>query len=512
MPAASVADRFLVNACPDHHVRGGYAHVVARGTAERLLAEHPEISRSSIHAAVVCGDRDEVRRVLRGRPEAARERGGPKGSSGVGGATLILRDVEPEPPLWEPLLYLCFARLDHGPTNDNAVGIAKLLLDHGADPNAFFAAGDTQSTPLVGVLGEGEEERPAHPRREELAKLLLDRGAEPYDMQVVYNIHFRGDVLWYLKLVRERATALGRDADWADPAWSMLDMGGYGNGARWHLEIAIKHDDLDLAAWCLDHGADPNAPPARDPRFPRASLHEEAMRRGQLEMARLFERRGARPSDPSALSDLDRFTAACMRLDRKEAAARAAEHPALLDAAQPITLAAQWDRADVIELLLDLGVSADVASPERAGERPLHTAAYFGSVNAAKVLLARGAEVDPREGRFGATPFGFAVWASQAGMIELLGPRSRDVWNLVFTGHVDRLRELLDAEPALAGSIHPDGETPLMRLPPDEAKAIEITRLFRDHGADVSARNDRGESAAELATARGMIRAASLLS
>jgi hypothetical protein len=175
----------------------------------------------------------------------------------------------------------------------------------------------------VGVLGEGEEERPAHPRREELAKLLLDRGAEPYDMQVVYNIHFRGDVLWYLKLVRERATALGRDADWADPAWSMLDYG------RVRKRRAVALGDRDQARRSRprgvvpgSRGADPNAPPARDPRFPRASLHEEAMRRGQLEMARLFERRGARPSDPSALSDLDRFTAACMRLDRKEAAAR----------------------------------------------------------------------------------------------------------------------------------------------------------------------------------------------
>jgi hypothetical protein len=121
-------------------------------------------------------------------------------------------------------------------------------------------------------------------------------------------------------------------------------------------------------------------------------------------------------------------------------------------------------------------------------------------VNAAKVLLARGAEVDPREGRFGATPFGFAVWASQAGMIELLGPRSRDVWNLVFTGHVDRLRELLDAEPALAGSMHPDGETPLMRLPRMKRRPSRSPDSSADHGADVSARNDRGESAAELAT------------
>src|SRR4029453_8130338 len=207
---------------------------------------------------------DEVRRVLRGRPEAARERGGPKGSSGVGGGTLILRDVGPEPPLGGPLLYLCAPPPHPGPTNDNAVEIAKLLLDHGADPNAFFAAGDTQSTPLVGVLGEGEEERPAHPRREELAKPLLDRGAEPYDMQVVYNIHFRGEILWFMKLLYEHSVRAGRKADWDDPHWSMLNMGNYGSGARWHLGIAIKNNDLELGGWLLMHGANPNAAPARD--------------------------------------------------------------------------------------------------------------------------------------------------------------------------------------------------------------------------------------------------------
>src|SRR5205814_9587449 len=107
--------------------------------------------------------------------------------------------------------------------NDNAVAIARLLLDAGADPNAYFMAGNSHYTPLTGAIGEGEEDRPPHPRRDELVRLLLERGAEPYDGQVIYNIHFHGRVFWWLKLMHEFSMKAGRSADWADPEWHMLD-------------------------------------------------------------------------------------------------------------------------------------------------------------------------------------------------------------------------------------------------------------------------------------------------
>ena len=46
-------------------------------------------------------------------------------------------------------------------------------------------AGSSKNTPLAAAIGEGEENRPPHPQRDELVRLLL----EPYDIQVVYNIH-----------------------------------------------------------------------------------------------------------------------------------------------------------------------------------------------------------------------------------------------------------------------------------------------------------------------------------
>src|SRR5260221_8244843 len=177
-----IVNWFLENACPDHHVRGPSAHTMARHTAMRILEQHPEIADHSIYTAVVCGNVDLVKRILAEHPEAAVERSSetPADRSGPGGAGDLFKDIGPKG--WDPLLYLCFTRLPVDAANDNAVTIARMLLDNGANPNSYFMAGGSRYTPLVGVIGEGEEDRPPHPQRDALARLLLDRGAEPYDV------------------------------------------------------------------------------------------------------------------------------------------------------------------------------------------------------------------------------------------------------------------------------------------------------------------------------------------
>src|SRR6185436_4231997 len=61
-------ERFLEYACPDHHVRGLPAHRVARHAAMRVLEQNPGIAHDSIYTAVVCGEIEEVRRMLRDQP------------------------------------------------------------------------------------------------------------------------------------------------------------------------------------------------------------------------------------------------------------------------------------------------------------------------------------------------------------------------------------------------------------------------------------------------------------
>ena len=510
--------RFLQNACPDHHVRGGPAHVMALDTADRLLKRHPEIARDSIFTAVVCGDLEEVERILRERPDAATEKSAGTGHDHgrAGEFEDLFKDI---PPInGEPILYLAFTRLSFPAANDNAVAMAKLLLDHGANPNAYFMAGDSLYTPLVGVIGEGEESRPPHPLRDELAQTLIQRGANPYDMQVIYNTHFNGDVQWFLEMAYAHALETGRLSEWEDPNWPMFDMGGYGTGARFLLGSAIDRNDLELARWILEHDANPNAPPPRrrkshtvdaSARLSDRSLYEVAVLKGATEIAELLTGYGAVRS-AVALDGEEAFMAACLRLDRTKAAALLEGHPEYLSSPKPMALAAARDADDVVKLLLDLGMSPDIEDAEHAKQRALHRAAYDDSIRVAALLVERGAQIDPRETQYGITPLWGAIWGQRQRMIDFLRPLSRDVWALAFIGDVERLRVVLGAEPALAKSSG-DHETPLMWLPPDDARATEIAEMLLAGGADPAVRNKHGQTAADLAGLRGLDGVAALL-
>lgn len=491
---------------------------MALHTADTLLGRHPEIARHNLYTAIVCGELAEVERILEERPEAAIEKspGDPEDHARAGEFEDIFKDAQRVS--WEPLLYLSFTRLSNPASNDNAIAIARLLLDRGANPNPYFMAGDSRYTPLVGVIGEGEENRPPHPKRGELARLLMERGAEPFDTQVTYNTHFDNDILWLLELAYEQTVKSGRDAAWKDPTWAMYDMGGYGNGARFMLGGAVDHNDLPLAEWMLAHGANPNAaPPAKRvnhtdgsaARLSQRSLYEQAIRKGLTEMAELLRRSGANVTVPR-LEGANAFAAACLRLDHRESRALLKDHPEYLLAPKPMVLAALRDQVEAVELLLELGMSPEIQNPQEGNDRPLHTAAYADSLRVARLLVDRGAEIDPREARYSATPLWGAVWRNRARMIDFLRPLSRDVWALAFIGDVERLREVIGHEPKLAKSAG-EFETPLMWLPANEERAIEIAKLFLANGADASVRNRQGRTAADLAVSRAMDLVAELL-
>jgi uncharacterized protein len=504
----ALVSRFLDNACPDHHVRGGSDHIRAQHTAMRLLDRYPEIAHANFYTAVVCGDVDAVTRTLTADPGwATRQNGEPGIRADVGGeGDLIKRDWGTKG--WEPLLYLCFARLPLTAVTENAVAIARALLDHGANPNVYFMAGGSKYTPLVGVIGEGEEGRPPHQQRDALVRLLLERRADPYDLQVGYNIHFDGQVLWFLKIIYEYSCRVGRAHDWSDPEWQILNHGDHGSGARWYLDIAVEHNDVELAEWCLTHGANPNAAPGPQRRNRQHSLYEEAVLRGHTEVAELLVRYGATRST-SVHAPMHALIAASRRSDLRTIREEIATHPEFLHASEPLFAATEANRRDAVELLLDLGTAPDVESPQ--GERALHIAAYHDSVDVAELLIARGAEVDPIGRQYNNTPLGGAMHCQSKRMIDLLGRFSRSTWEVAYAGNVDRLRELLAEQPERARAMD-DSETLLMWLPPDDERtAMQVAKLLLEHGADRTVRDRNGMTAADRAERNAMFEVARLL-
>ncbi len=481
-PAADRVTTFLEFACWDHHTHGAGDHRMHDRAAQRHLAQYPDIARHDLYCAIVCGQLTEVRRILDARPEAATEAGGARG--------------------WSPILYLAYTRFSHQATIDNAIEIGRLLLDRGADPNDFYMAGDSEYSALVGAAGEGEQDSPRQPYAEALYRLLLDRGAGPYDIQVLYTPHFSGDMLRWLEPTYERAVATGRKTDWDDPAWPMLDMGGYGPGAYFVLKSAIDHDNDALAEWALAHGASPNISTSAHPKFnPKYTLLDHAMRIGNARIADRLRRHGATSAGIPLEPDQE-FAAASLRLDRPALEALIVRHPEFLRSHQAMFEAAKRDRPEAIALLLDLGVPIEVS--DRSGARALHHAAAGNSLRAAAYLIERGAEVDPRETAWNATPIGWAGHGDHVEMLDLLSRYSRNVWTLAFRGYVDRLRDVLRENPDLAKQTTQEGITPLWWLPDDEDKAMEIVELLLAAGADPAQRSVKGGTAAAWARTRGM--------
>jgi len=165
--------------------------------------------------------------------------------------------------------------------------------------------------------------------------------------------------------------------------------------------------------------------------------------------------------------------------------------------------------AELTHTFVDLGMSPDVADETK--QRALHIAAYDDSAGVAALLIERGAEVDPVEQNWGNTPLDAAVYSQSLGVIELLGRVSRDVWNLTFTGKLERLREVLAAEPELATVRSETYGTPLFWLPEDEARAKAIVELFLANAADPSFKNKEGQAAADRADRRGLFDVAAVL-
>ena len=406
--ARDVTEQFLLLAC----LRYGLDDTANRWEqANQLLADDPSISRSGVHAAAATADEAALAELLAADPGGARRPGGPYG--------------------WEPLLYLAYARHDPAVSEAATLGSARLLLAHGADPNAGYLWHGMipPFTALTGALGRGEGDQPQHPHGLALARLLLEAGADPNDGQALYNRQFGADN-GHLLLLFEYGLGQGDGGPWRARLGHRMDIPEA--MVRTQLWWAIVHDMRDRVELLADHGVDIHTPfvaPGGRPSWARTcdrrTPAELAALNGCPELVEWLVGRGAaRPSgdgvDGLIAAALNDDRVAVHRLDAHLEEARA-QRPAL------IVWAGARGKTDAVALLAELGFDVNARGRgdvpmEQPWETALHQAASSGDVDLATRLLTLGANPNLKDARFDATPLGWARHFGQQAMVDLLEP------------------------------------------------------------------------------------------
>jgi ankyrin repeat protein len=424
-------------------------------SAEAILAAHPEIARSSIHAAAILGDDATVRRFISLDPRNATSKEKPYDG--------------------DALVYLClskYLRLDKA-RSAAFVRTAAALLDARADPNTGFWSNDEHrefETALYGVAGV------AH--HAELTRLLLQRGADPNEEETPYHSPESYDNAALRVLVESGklnaeslTTMLLRKADIHDYDGMkyLLEHGADPNRmTRWHhtaLQQALRRDNaIEIINLLLDHGSDPTLRNELDEK-PGIAM---AARRGRSDVLAAFVQRGI----PVELSGVDQLIGACAMNDAEavRSIAARARHLVTEILTEGGTLLAEFagnDNIEGVRMLLDLGVSVDalydgdpyfdIAKDSTA----LHVAAWKAWPRAVKLLIERGAQIDAQDAK-GRTSLTLAVKAC----VDSYWTNRRSP---------ESVEALLRAGASVSGVDYPSGYAEV-----DELLASSAQRNFKD--------------------------------
>ncbi len=454
--------------------------------AKELLASHPDIRDQSIHVAAAIGDVERIDLWLDRDATLVNRKGGYHH--------------------WEPLMYTAYARLPGAST----LAAARRLLQRGADPNAHYMwGGQYKFTALTGVFGQGENgptNQPEHPDCQAFARLLLEAGADPNDSQAAYNRLFESDNTCLELLIEYGLRGDDRvnwfDSDGEDFLPSPLETMHY------QLIQAIHRGNRTRAKLLIDHGAQIDKPDdTYDTLTKGKTPYEAALLLGETEIADYLEAKGARKS---ALSGADLLQARCMAGDTAAARALLDGNPALQEAmdervAEMLSDAVATANHQAISTLVELG--ADIV---RAGERPpIHMAAWNGDLATVKLMIDKGADPSLRDPDHFSPAIGFALHAGRPEMVAYLETQKMDVFTAAALGLIDRMREMVAADPACLEtrfeSVLPRQSRPSDRnwLTPLAVAVsngrVEMVRLLIDLGADPTVSDGAGMTVTRLA-------------
>jgi len=485
-----LADQFVSIAClcyDDPH----FDHRSFHARAHEMLKNHPELTSANIWSAATAGNAAGVGAFLDADPKLV-NRGGPHG--------------------WAPLICAGYSRVKPVDPSHSTFEVARLLLDRGADPNAFTMKCNVDErldqsarrfTVLSGLFGGGSSgmaNQPPHPHWRELAELLLDHGANPAD-EVALEI--RQD-----QVTHEKLEILLRHGLTPDAQSTRAGLGGVTLMGR-ALSLSIHAGDTKSVRLLLAHKA------RTDEAFRGKTPWQIALERGHLEMARRLEEAGA---PVSSLDEVERLASLCVAGDERGARAMLERFPDLLARAPKDLLlrASHAGRIEAVKLVLDLGFDPNWMDEIAA----LHNAAGGDKEEIVRLLLARGASLALREPFYDGTPVEWADFFDQRHLRDMLlneGPIC--LFDALDYDRLDRVPDVLARDPAalerpfaqcLSREPRPeDWQTPLVRMV-NRGKTEAVRELLK-HGADATARHPDGRSLLQLARDQGFPEIAALL-
>ncbi|KAH8987324.1 ankyrin repeat-containing domain protein [Lactarius akahatsu] len=413
------------------------------------------------------------------------------------GADANVKDNRGETPLHQ--LFVNYG------SDDYFLDLARLLLEHGTDVNA---RNHNHMTPLhLAIISE----------RYKCARILLEHGADAsaqdFMGQTPLHLTFRskrypsnneGDFLDLTRFLLEKGADVNRrNNDNKTPLHLAINSGMFkcvkvllehgADPGDILLSLLIDHgwfgddDDLALARLLLEHGADANIRTTDESTL----LHHVALY-GYFELARVLLDYGANVNTVNKHG-----TTPLHEVSRGEHDVGAG-------------------RVGIVRLLLERGASVNAS--DKGHDTTLHLAAFWGRLEIAQVLLQCGANPNAKN-KWGETPLHImsrGKYDSQehgVGIARLLLEHGTDVHaqdenhdtalhSAAYWGRLELAQVLLKCG-ATPNAKNKWGETPLHILSrgkyDSQEHGVGIARLLLEHGTDVHARDEDHDTALHLA-------------
>jgi ankyrin repeat protein len=388
------------------------------GLLEELYSHRETLSGVNIFVACALGDLQTVRSMVEGAPQLAMLAGGPRKT--------------------QPITYVAHAPFgiwDHT-YPERQREIVKVLLEHGADPNAFVHEegrgdkGDGRLSALYGCC-----RKPGNPG---LAEILIKAGASPNDGESLYHAS---------ELKDTRCLELLFDAGVDKQSQEYCIRRALDDENPQAVEIYLKHgtspDHLDWALFrersfeivelLVNYGADLDRPSPADHwllagRIKGLTPIRIAERNGDSRTVRYFLARGAIDSR----TPIDLLIGACARGDRARADEIRRNHPNLAASFteqdhRSLPALARSGRLESVRIMLDAGFDIEARTDDLDATALLY-ASTKGDVPMIELLIRRGAKLEVTH-KYGGNPLGTAIYCAAS-----FSKADRD-----YPGAVDRL-------------------------------------------------------------------------